>query len=428
MAGQWPDITDGRGRMTQDNMQTILIVDDNADNILLLELLLQEDYQILFAANGSEALDIASEARPDIILLDITMPEMDGYEVCRRLKEAPELKQIPVIFVTALDEAANESRGLELGAADYITRPFSPDIVRLRVKNQLALKRQKEELELMVLERTRSLENTKLQAEAANIAKSEFLANMSHELRTPLNQIIGFSEMMREGMAGPMTEKQKEYSGDIAEAGNRLLLLLNDILELTRIETGETGLEISEFDIRELLERGLALFKEKALNHNIKTTLETTAGLEAVTADERKIKKVLVSILDNAIKFTPDGGSVSVRARRVYSSELEAGSNAPHPPLNIPTVGADARGGEVELIEISVEDTGPGLSAEDKEKLFKSFAQLESAYTKTHSGAGLGLYMSRRLVEIHGGRIWVESEKGRGSRFAFAIPMKYQQA
>lgn len=266
------------------------------------------------------------------------------------------------------------------------------------------------------------LEDAKLVAEAANRAKSEFLANMSHELRTPLNHIIGFSEMMREGLTGPLTDKQREYSGDIAESGNRLLALINDILDLSKIETGEEGLELNEFDLGKLLEGNLLLFREKALKHDIKTSLETEDGIGTVTADRRKIKQIVVSLLGNAFKFTPDGGTVSVRARKIETANMGgyevAEKNISSQPLNFSTSNGN-------FVEISVADTGIGISEEDQKRLFHPFEQLESAYTKTHGGAGLGLYLSKRLVDMHGGRIWMKSEQGKGSEFSFTLPGAY---
>jgi signal transduction histidine kinase len=237
-------------------------------------------------------------------------------------------------------------------------------------------------------------EGARFMAESANRAKSEFLANMSHELRTPLNAIIGFSELMFSGMAGHMNEKQREYMGDIFKSGKHLLSLINDILDLSKIEAGKMEIETGRFDIKGLVEGSLMMFKEKAIKHDIYIKTGVEEGMGEITADGRKIKQVLINLLSNALKFTPDGGKVTVKAKR-----------------------------QGDYAEISVEDTGVGISAGDRQKLFMPFQQLGDTLTKNHQGTGLGLSLCKRLVEMHGGTIWVESEPGRGSRFAFTLPI-----
>ena len=290
-------------------------------------------------------------------------------------------------------------------------------------------------------EKSRELEAALLKVESALRVKSEFLANMSHELRTPLNSVIGFSEVLTEELAGSITDEQKEYVLNIWKSGRHLLRLINDILEFSKIESGNMELEMSEFDIKELVQEGMLIFKGKAIKHKIEFTADISDDAGFVTADAVKIKQAFQNLLGNAFKFTDDGGSVSVRARRVKS---ERGI---HPPLTPPVKGGESPlpfagegKGEGELvserptpdselsdfdyIEITVEDTGIGISQEDQKKLFQPFQQLESTLTKKYEGTGLGLSISKSIVELHGGRIWVESEEAKGSRFTFAIPIK----
>lgn len=238
-----------------------------------------------------------------------------------------------------------------------------------------------------------------IQADSANKAKSGFLANMSHELRTPLNSIIGFSDLIMEGHGGALTDKQKRYFNNIVAAGEHLLNLINDILDLSKIEAGKMELEVSKVSISSLIEGSLLLFKEKALRHNIIVDVKTD-DIGDVTADGQKIKQVMLNLLSNAFKFTPDGSSVLVRAKRINNGNLE------------------------DYVEISVQDTGSGISEDDQKRLFQPFQQLETGFTKKHSGTGLGLSLCKKFVELHGGRIWVESKAGMGSRFAFAIPIR----
>lgn len=273
-----------------------------------------------------------------------------------------------------------------------------------------------EELEERVKERTQELEESKLIADAANRAKSDFLSNMSHELRTPLNSIVGFSELMRDGMAGTLTDTQKDFLNDIWESGKHLLRLINDILDLSKIESGKTELELNEFSPVELLKGSLVLFSEKTMKHRISLSMDVPEDIGSIIADEMKIKQVVLNLLGNALKFTPAGGTVTLRARKVPSSQFPGHHEEISRELS--TVNRE----HLDSLVVSVEDTGIGIAKEDMSRLFKPFQQLEATATKRFEGTGLGLNISKKLVELHNGRIWVESELGKGSRFFFEIP------
>ena len=229
--------------------------------------------------------------------------------------------------------------------------------------------------------------------EVANQHKSEFLANMSHELRTPLNAIIGFSEVLLQRMFGDLNGKQDEYLQDVLSSGRHLLSLINDILDLSKVEAGRMELELGRFHLPQALQDTLVLVRERAVRHGIELTFESDPRLGEVTADERKIKQVMLNLLSNAVKFTPEGGRVDVRA--------------------VPTDGA---------VEISVADTGIGIAPENQELIFEEFRQVGGDYAHKREGTGLGLTLARKLVELHGGRLWVKSQPGQGSTFTFSIP------
>ncbi|TMF60049.1 MAG: hypothetical protein E6I20_14630, partial [Chloroflexi bacterium] len=223
--------------------------------------------------------------------------------------------------------------------------------------------------------------------------KSEFLANMSHELRTPLNAIIGFSEVMLERMFGELNERQEEYLKDILSSGRHLLTLINDILDLSKIEAGKMELERGSFSLRTALENGVTMIRERASRHEIALSLALGEGLDAVSGDERKVKQIVYNLLSNAVKFTPDGGRVDVSAEQANGA-----------------------------VQVTVRDTGIGIAPEDQQRIFEEFSQVGRDPERSREGTGLGLTLSKRYVELHGGKIWVESAPGQGSAFSFTLP------
>ena len=237
------------------------------------------------------------------------------------------------------------------------------------------------------------------QLEVANRHKSEFLANMSHELRTPLNAVIGFSEVLLDRMFGDLNDKQEEYLQDILSSGRHLLSLINDILDLSKVEAGRMELELTAFDLPAAIDNALTLVRERASRHGIALVQTVEGGVGELIADERKVKQILLNLLSNAVKFTPEGGRVSVRAALANGS-----------------------------VEISVSDTGIGIAPEDQEAIFEEFRQVGSDYARKREGTGLGLPLAKRFVELHGGAIWVKSEVGSGSTFTFTVPLRPRPA
>jgi signal transduction histidine kinase len=287
----------------------------------------------------------------------------------------------------------------------------------------MELKKANAELSIEISQRIRAEENLKQAKESAEFAtraKSEFLANMSHEVRTPLNHIIGFTELVVDKQFGGLNAEQEEYLTDVLHSSHHLLSLINDILDLSKVEAGKMELNRKEVELRTILEHSLIMIKEKALKQRIQLSTRIDGIPDCIQADERKLKQIIYNLLSNAVKFTPDGGKVCLSADLVISPSLPRGA--------VSALGASGDheqkdGGEPKFVQISVMDTGIGLKKEDMERIFAPFEQVEGGSNRKHQGTGLGLSLTRSFVELHGGTIWAESEgEGKGSAFRFVIP------
>ena len=368
---------------------TILVVDDTPDNLVLMSNLLKNDYKVRIVTAGEKALKIAlSDSPPDLILLDIMMPGLDGYEVCRRLKRDPKTMNIPVIFLTAKAEVEDEKKGLELGAVDYITKPISPPIVMARVKNHLALKAMADFLQ----EKNLELEGARSAAEKANLAKSDFLSSMSHELRSPLNAILGFAQLMESDSPAP-TPTQKESIAQILQAGWHLLTLINEILDLAKVESGQVPLSREPVSLAEVLLECRGMVETQAQQRGVHMIFPESDPHYFVMADRTRVKQILINLLSNAIKYNSPQGTVEVKCDE----------------------GAPGR------IRVSVSDTGEGLSPDQMAQLFQAFNRLGQE-AGGEEGTGIGLVVAKRLVELMEGEIGAESAVGMGCVFWFELP------
>jgi signal transduction histidine kinase len=369
---------------------SILVVDDNETNRDLLSRRVErQGYQAAVAENGRQALDFLSKRAFDLVLLDILMPEMDGYQTLAALKFDPNLRNIPVIMISAVDQIESVVRCIEMGADDYLPKPFNPTLLKARISASIEKKRLRDR-EVRFYEEIR--ENYRRLKELEQL-RDDLTHMIVHDLRTPLTSVIAGMQTM--DILGDLNDDQKEFL-EIAVSGGRTLLgMINDLLDVSKMESGSLTLERQEVQAGGIVEQSLNQVRQLAKEKELTLAHDCAEELPTLSADSEKLQRTLVNLLSNAIKFTPSGGTVAVSA---------------------------SAGDRGEML-FAVRDTGEGIPKESFDRIFEKFGQVESRKSGRRMSTGLGLTFCKMAVEAHGGRIWVESELGKGTTFFFALPI-----
>jgi PAS domain S-box-containing protein len=382
----------------------ILAIDDQRAILDFLAETFHDDYEVLLAAGGEAGLEIAAQRLPEIILLDIHMPGIDGYEVFRRMKQDARTQDIPVIFVTGSGDVGSETKGLDLGAVDFVTKPMNAAAVRARVKNHVKFKRTqaevlrlraKEYLDDMVNELERSAAKDRARDLELQL-KDNFLSHVSHELRSPLSSIYNYATLIADRVAGEINEQQANYLQILLLNVAQLKSMIDDLLEATRMGSGKLEVKPQNASLEEALAYSIHTLQGTADARCITLSSHLAEGLPESYADPTRLRQILTILLDNAVKFTPDGGKVSVKVG-VYPEKDN-------------------------FLVVEVADTGCGIAPGLTETIFDRLYQVPGSQPTGRSGLGLGLHIARELVRRQGGEIWVKSTLGEGSRFYFTVP------
>jgi signal transduction histidine kinase len=379
----------------------ILIVDDTPANLDALSTVLSDvGYEIAIATSGEKALQLLQRRSPDLILLDVRMPGIDGFETCQRIKSNSKTQDIPIVFMTSLIDINNKIKGFNCGAVDYISKPFQEQEILARVKTHIQLRLLTQNLEQQVAAQTASLRTANAALEKANISKRSFLSTMSQEIRTPIDDMLRITDRLQEQRYGTLNPQQVEDLEKIEHNGNHLIALISNTLKLANIESGQLKLDRDPIDIEELCKSCVVAIQSQATKKNIKLILNIEPNLPTISIDERHIRQVIINLLNNAVKFTFIG-SVT---------------------LNV-TTGILTDSENIFCIRLAISDTGIGIAPANIKQLFQPFVQITNLAGDRHEGNGLGLILAKQIVELHNGQISVNSTENVGSCFTIELPI-----
>jgi len=381
--------------MMQETAKILVVEDEVGSRLTLCGILEDAGYEVTGVEKGTEALEVIKDGNFNVIITDIKLPDVGGMSVLELAKEInPDVAVIIMTGYASLETAVN---AVNEGAYAYFVKPVNMDEMKTAIVNALRQQRLSRENKRLVDDLQRSnklLFEANSQLRAATEAKSAFLAHMSHELRTPLNAIIGFSDLLLGGVAGEINSQQNQCLEDILSSGKHLLSLINDILDLSKVEAGKIDIRPESLRLADVVDDAVTTVRTMLNDSRHELAITIAEDLPPVYGDRNRLKQILLNLLSNAIKFTPDGGKLYLETNRKGN-----------------------------VCQVSMVDNGIGIRQEDQTFIFEPFIQLDTQPGERKQGTGLGLALTRQLVELLGGKIWVESEYGKGSRFSFTIPL-----
>jgi two-component system, sensor histidine kinase and response regulator len=375
------------GNVTPRNQNLILIVDDQIENLQVLGNILKE-YRKAVSTSGLEAISVAEKIQPDLIILDIMMPEVDGFEVCRRLKENELTRDIPVIFLTARIQTEDMVKGFQLGAVDYIIKPFEQEELHIRVKTQIELRNSR----LLIMKQNENL----LQL---NQERSEFLSIAAHDLKNPLKVIHGFSKLIEEKYETFSELEVRDFIKDIRDSAETMLEIISDMLDIQALEENKVGLSIENLNLIDLIQQVISGFSREAYNKNIHIKFDDNLETSNILSDFIRIRLILINIISNALKFSFFNKNIYIKAYNWFDEEKNS-----------------------KIFRVEIQDEGPGIIREEMDMLYVKFKRLSSRPTNNERCTGLGLSIVKKSIELLGGDIFCESEPGKGTTFVLDFP------